>query len=1325
MKPSFAIHLNQDQKDSPALQSPASFGQESLWMAEKLHPEKHLYNIPIVLQIEGDLDMHLLEQSFTQLIERHAAFRTIFQSKNKKLFQVIAASVPISILFDDLSSLNDLEREITLQRLVDAEIDQPFSLTEGPLLRIKLIRLSPNNHFLTIISHHIIGDKWSEQILIRELIELYQAHTERRQAQLPDIPISYADYAKRQREEVPQLTSQLEYWRNQLSDLPELNLPTDYHPENRSYTSIVAPVELDGTIVKSLRDLGRKEGTSLFTTLLTAFKLLLSRYTSQKDITVGSPFADRNQSEIENIIGYFVNPLPLRTQFEGNPSFREAIRRVRTTLSGATQNQEIPLEVLTSRFAPRRNPDQHPLFEALFLMDNFPTEALSVSNLRFTQQKTLDEAPKFLLTMNLYLDINGVRGAMIGDGSFFEQTTLIRMSCHFKKLLTNVCKNPDTPFFTLPFLTDVEHHQIVVEWNRTDTNYPSEITLDRLFLENVHRDPSAIAIIEKEKRWTYQETDQEANRIAHLLYQNGARKGMTVGLLFDRSPELIFAMLGVLKAGCAYIPIDTKYPETRQSVMLEHASLVVTKKSYHTGKASIPVLYIENAHPVEHETPLPMTSGNDVAYVIYTSGSTGIPKGVKVPHRGVTRLFKQSSFLSLKPTDVVAQTLNPCFDASVQEIWGALTSGAQLVFIDHETLLNPSSFGRVLIKHGITAWMTSTAVFNLMANQIPEILAKLRILVFGGEVADPASIAKVAKFGIPNHFYNAYGPTETAVVTTAFQIDRLPQKGEPVPIGKPISNTKIYLLDEHHNPVPVGVPGEIYIGGKAVAYGYIGSKELTSFITDPFALDPSAKMYRSGDLGQWLPNGLLVYGGRIDGQIKIRGYRIELGEIESALKRHPDVRDAVVVTHGELSEQKQLAAYIIAEKKVFDQKQLRHFLQSKLPDYMVPNTIVTLEKFPMTSNGKVDRQALPEPIFRVQNESKIAPRTNIEQELMAIWKEAIGSDSIGVNDNFFDLGGNSLSAVHIITDVEKQFGKTIPISKLFEAPTIESLAHLIQENSVSTKASILVPIQPNGTRPPFFCLHDGFGSLLYCGLLSNNLGTDQPFYGFMPHDRSGSLMPYKTVESIATYYIEEMRKVQPNGPYYLGGYCISGPIAFEMAQQLQSIGQQVPLLVLFSSKNPRLSPIPLTAIERFRRRISRINEVSFSEKMATLSMVVRDSLQVRTSVFLKNFNTLLTGKKPSPEEIFGQETKELLLTAESAYYPQPYSGSKITIILPDRTRDDYSFPDDYGWTDVALEGTEIYETSGSHITMFTEKYVDRSAEILAQCIQKAYQESWT
>jgi amino acid adenylation domain-containing protein len=1309
---------------------PTSFAQESLWFIDQLVPGIPLYNVPMAARVLGKLDAAVLERSLAQIAQRHEILRTTFRAIDGQPMQVIAPTSNVTLELTDLSMLEPAERVSEKKRLIDQEGSRPFDLALGPLMRAKLLRMAEEEHVLITSRHHIVTDDWSERLFMQELVNIYQALIEGQEPVLPELTIQYADFAQWQRDYLQGevFESQTAYWRESLAGAPDLQLPTDRRrPLAPTYNAATESIEFSTELSTYVKALARQERVTLFTLLLAAFKVLLARYAGQEDITVGSPFAYRHHSQTESLIGYFINPLPLRTKLDGGLTFRETLRLVHETALGAHQRQDVPFEILVEELAPERSPGRNPLFQTMFVMVNARPNTYRSRDLTMVPIEVGERTAKFDLTLFLSNSAQEIRGSLVYSVDLFEAATIRRMADHFRQLVSGIVANPDARIFELPLLTRPEKEQILIDWNQTQSAFPADASIDQLFAEQVGKTPDAIAIECGDTQWSYRELDQRANQLAQILRQTGVTPETLVGLFLDRSPELFAGMLAILKVGGAYVPIDPAYPAERRAVMLAPVPIVITTKRYSNAFSvgSARVIYVEDIatcpaaiSATQFERLSHPSTGDSIAYVIYTSGSTGKPKGVMVPHRGVIRLFRGSNFLNIGPADVVAQTLNPCFDASVQEIWGALLHGARLVILDNEVLLSPRRFKQALQEYKITAWMTTTALFNLMAHEVPEAFAKLTYVVFGGEAADPKSVSRVLQHGAPTHLFNAYGPTEASVVTTCLDIKNLENEAISVSIGRPISNTTVYLLDQFGTAVPIGVVGELYIGGPGVAHGYVNAPELTSerFVVNPFSEEPGARLYRTGDLARWLPDGTIEFVGRTDHQIKIRGFRIELGEIEAVLKQHPAVVQATVVL-GEDNGEKRLLAYAAGDLSKLTEESVRTFLTQKLPDYMLPSAIVTMEELPFDANGKIDRRALPEALRIDPGKETVAPRDALEAQLLAIWQKALELTTFGVTDNFFELGGHSLLAVRIFSEIERCLGRKLPVATFFQAPTVEALANVLRQQTQEKRLSALVAIQPFGSRPPFFNVHDGYGSAIYYGLLAGRLGPEQPFYGFLARNKDGAVLQLTSIETIAEYYIDEMLQVRPVGPYYLGGFCLGGVIAFEMARQLHAAGQQVALLILFDTDNPAMPRRRYTMWERLRQHTLLLKNTSLRQKLQTTVGRVKSHANRWRKSLLKQASI---GRQPSLYEIFG--TERILHRAQAAYRPQPYPG-KVTLILPENDFEGYELLPDRGWTELSDGGIEIHHIPGGHGSMFKRPYVDYLADRVTTCLRTAFEQT--
>lgn len=1057
---------------------PASFAQQRLWFLDQLIPGTSLYNVPIVFRLTGALNLAALKQSFAEIVGRHEALRTTFNLLEGNLVQVITPTLAIALPLADLQELPAATREETASQQIWQTIEQPFDLSNGPLIRLLLLQLDESEYILLINLHHIVFDEWSSGILIRELGLCYTAYIEEKPVSLPSLPIQYADFACWQREwlQGEVLQTQLSYWRQQLKDIATLNLPLD-HPRRpgQSYQGNIQLLELPQPLLEALEALSQQQGITLFMTLLAAFQTLLYRYTGQTDITIGSPIANRNRRELEDLIGFFVNSLVLRSDLSGNPTVRELLNRVHTVTLEAYAHQDLPFEKLVAELHPERDLSLNPLFQVVFALQNAPMEQLKLPGLTLTPVDFETKTARFDLELYLWKSSDnfrnlwgkgwkhsdGLRGVIVYNRDLFEPETITRLYQHFQVLLAGIVANPDAKLADLPLLTTAEQ-QMFVDWNQTQTNYPAHACINQLFEEQVNRAPNAPALQFGNQLFTYDALNKGSNQLAHYLRKRGVGANVLVGLGMEQSSHTIAGMLSILKAGGAYVPLDPTYPVERLRFMIEDAqvAVVLTHQKYVKcfTECNVVVICLDQEWETiaqESEANLsPVTAGN-LAYVIYTSGSTGIPKGVAVPHRAVNRLVCNTNYIVIEPGDRIAQASNLAFDAATFEIWGALLNGAQLIGMDRDLLLSPLDFAAQIQQQKISALFLTTAVLNQIVREVPDTFRSLKYLLFGGEAVDPESIRMILKHGKPQHLIHVYGPTENTTFTSWCEIKDISEDATTIPIGKAVANTKIYLLDKFLSPVPIGIKGEIYIGGDGLANGYLNRSELTieRFI-ETSALKSFEKwikperLYRTGDLARYQADGTLEFLGRIDDQVKLRGFRIELGEIESMLNQHPAVQKSVVLLREARGDQR-LVAYVVLKQAISEVQELRAFLRTKLPEYMLPSAYVILEDLPLTPNGKVDRRALPfipiQTVTQANNIStEVVPQTSVEAELADIWIQLLGLQQIGVHDNFFELGGHSLLATQLVSRIRNRFQVEVPLRCLFEMPTITELAKYIE-----------------------------------------------------------------------------------------------------------------------------------------------------------------------------------------------------------------------------------------------------------------------------------------
>ncbi|WP_017654190.1 non-ribosomal peptide synthetase [Fortiea contorta] len=1070
---------------------PLSFPQQRLWFLDQMEGSSANYNMAAAVKIKGNLQVGMLERTIAEIVQRHEILRTTFNTVDGNAVQIIAPSVTVKLPVINLQTLPVGERFAQVERLAVEEQIKPFDLTQDSLLRVTLLHVADESYVLLVTMHHIISDGWSMGVFIQEFTSLYTAFAENKPSSLPKLSIQYADFAHwhRQHLQGEVLENQLNYWRQQLADAPPiLELPTDRpRPSVQTFQGQTLNFALNQNLTKQLNILSQKSGTTMFMTLMTAFVTLLGRYSNQSDIVIGSPIANRDRQETYPLIGLFVNTLVLRTDLSGNPSFAELLQRVRQVALDAYAHQDMPLERLMEALQPERSLSHMPLFQVAFAMQNTPMGELKLPDLCLKLLKIENRTAKFDLTLSIQETETELLGEWEFNTDLFDTATITRIARNYQTLLENIIANPQQPINELSILTPKEQHQLLVEWNNTQTEYPQDKCIHQLIEEWAEKTPDAIAVVFENQQLTYRQLNERANQLANHLQNLGVKPNTLVGICVERSLEMIIGLLAILKADGAYLPLDPNYPTERLAFMLEDSQLpiLLTQQRlieklpphqaitiYLDAEPSFPLCVFARHFPQRGEPPhgsgLPLRETNhptkphhDLAYIIYTSGSTGKPKGVMVPHTGLTNLAKaQIQTFKIDTSSRILQFASFSFDASISEIIMTLGAGARLYLATKESLLPGASLIQLLQNYSIThITLPPTALAVLPPDQLPA----LQTIIVAGEACPPDL---VTRWSIGRQFFNAYGPTEATVCATIAQCDNTTNKP---PIGRPITNTQIYLLDQNLQPVPIGVPGELHIGGIGLAQGYLNRPELTQekFIPHPFHNQPGARLYKTGDLARYLPDGNIEYLGRIDHQVKLRGFRVELGEIEALLSQHPAVNQNLVIVREDIPGSQRLVAYIVPNP---DQtptvSDLRAFLKARLPEYMVPSAFILLDTLPLTPNGKVDRRALPTPESRQElGVNFVAPRTPQESKLVAIWAEVLRLPQVGIHDNFFEIGGDSILSLQIIARAN-QAGMQLNVKQLFQHQTISELAAVagttqtIQaEQGLVTGSSPLTPIQ--------------------------------------------------------------------------------------------------------------------------------------------------------------------------------------------------------------------------------------------------------------------------
>jgi len=1059
---------------------PVSFAQERLWFLDQLTAGSAQYNIPSAVRLSGELDVPRLERCLNEIVRRHESLRTTFSTRNDRPVQVIAPALQLSLPVVDLTGWPENEREAEAHRLAAEDARRPFDLGQGPLLRATLLRLTEQDHIALFTMHHIIADGWSMGVLIKELAALYAAEMQGKPSPLPDLFIQYADYAVWQRNwlQGEVLQAQLTFWKEQLADVPPvLELPTDRpRPPAVTYNGATQSFTLDKGLSDALKALCRREGVTLYQLLLAAFQVLLYRYSGQEDICVGSPIANRTRAEIENLIGFFVNTLVLRTDLSGEPSFQEALRRVVKVTQGAYEHQDLPFEMLVEAVQPQRNMSHTPLFQVMFALNNAPVQPLHLPGLTMTELDIHSGTAKFDLTMFMVDDAGRLSGGLEYNTDLFDAETIVRMIGHWQVLLQGIVAHPDQPICMLPLLTDAEKRQILVDWNKTEAEFPCHLTVQQAFEMQVERTPDAPAVVYEGHSLSYRQLNCRANQVAHYLQRLGVGPETLVGICIERSLELVIGIIAVLKAGGAYLPLDPSYPVDRLLLMLEDSQTPVLLTQQHVA-ASLP---LRTAHVLcldsqwqrvaqeSTDNPVSAATAESAAYIIYTSGSTGKPKGVVIDHRSALNLAAglHRSIYTRHAAGPLRITLNApvSFDASVQQLV-MLIYGHTLYVLPESIRRDGHALLTYLARHkmDVVDCVPSQLKMLLEAGLLNNTDWAPRIVLPGGEAIDEGMWRTLAA-ATHTFFYNMYGPTECTVDSTTCCVNDYPSR--PV-IGRPMDNRTVYILDKHRQPVPIGVPGELYIGGVGVGRGYLHRPELNAerFIADPFSATPEARLYKTGDLVRYLADGNIEYLGRVDDQVKLRGYRIELGEIEAVLAQHPSVKQTVVTVREDVPGDKRLVAYVVPNTEqtgILPVTELRQHLKAALPDYMIPSAFVPMSSLPMTPNGKINRRALPAPEWGAQGtgEGYVGPRTPVEDVLCGIWAQVLGVERVGINDNFFDLGGHSLLATQIMSRVRDVFRVEVPLRVLFETPTVTGLAQAVEQARQRRDGLEVPPIQP-------------------------------------------------------------------------------------------------------------------------------------------------------------------------------------------------------------------------------------------------------------------------
>ncbi len=1316
---------------------PVSFSQARLWFLDLLEPNNAAYNIAIAFRLDGNFNEEALHRSLQEIIQRHEVLRTTFESKDGIPVQVIHEFDQVPLTVTELSHLQPQKQEEELQKAVREAIICPFNLRTLPLLRVHLYRLAEDRHVFVVVMHHIISDGWSLGLMIKELSLSYAAFCRGDASSLPSLSLQYGDFAHWQRTifEKTQLQEQLSYWKEKLGRKIEvLELPTDFpRPAIARYEGGAVSFTINPKVSDRFKQLCESQGATLFMGLLGVFTTLLMRYSGQQDLLIGTPIANRNRQEIEDLIGFFVNTLVIRTDLSGNPEFKTLLLRIKEETLQAYAHQDVPFERIVEELQPERNLSHNPLFQVMFVLQNAPMGNLELPNLSLTPLELEQVTAKFDLTLLMSETKKGLQGIWEYRTDLFDVATINRMVGHLQTLLESIVANPEQRIAELPLLTANEQHQLLVEWNNTQTEYPQDKCIHQLFESQVEKTPDTVAVVFENEHLTYGELNKRANQLAHYLRKMGVKPDTLVGICVERSLSMVIGLLGILKAGAAYVPLDPQLPQERLTFMLEDAQItVLLTQQLELGIQFIAhTIYLDTDWQIitqqSEENPVSKVVADNLAYAIYTSGSTGKPKGVMLSHRNLcNHMFWMQATFPLTEKDKVLQKTPFSFDASVWEFYAPLLVGGQLVIARPGGHQDSAYLIKVIAEEKITTVQLVPSLLQMLLEQGEiETCDTLKQVFCGGE-ALPVVLQEGLLSKLNVNLHNLYGPTE-ACINATFWTCKDGSDRQIVPIGRPISNTQIYILDSNLQPVPIGVPGELHIGGAGLARGYINpSLTAEKFIPNPFkkAKGKSDRLYKTGDLARYLADGNIEFLGRIDNQVKVRGFRIELGEIEALLTQHPEVNNAVAIAWEDSSGNKRLVAYIVPKQgQLISSGMLRDFLKAKLPNYMIPANFVMLDALPLTPNGKVDRKALSALNLEknVAISKQIPPRTPLEHQLVKIWEELLQVQPIGVTENFFDLGGHSLLAIRLIAAIEVRLGCNLPVASLFQEGTVAHIAALLEQERSPSDADILVPLQIKGDLLPLFLVHQAGGYALSYSVLARTFSQERPIYALQARGLDGKQPPLNTIEAMASSYLKTIRKILPYGPYLLGGHSLGGLIAFEMASQLEAVGEQVEKLIIIDTHPPLPTPeieaslndnaaILCFIVEQIGLHFNEPVSISY-EEISTLDEVtqfeyVLQVLRQQELIPPDSGRNLIAGLI---------NVYKANLQASLCYQPQLVKSSIFLFKTPSLAK---QFPDDLtvGWGKLTSAEVRVCCVNGEHQTLLKEPHVKSIAAAIEELL---------
>ena len=1310
---------------------PAIEPQMEIWLSCMLGgaDASRSYNESVSLRLSGRLVISAIERALKEIVLRHEALRSTLSEDGRQI--CIHRNMPLRLRIENLADQTLQDQEAFISSFTKQNAQEVFDLVQGPLFRADLFKLGEEEYYLTLSAHHIICDGWSLGIILQDLGKYYAAITGKITPEIRPAP-SLSEYAALQTRfsETEEYKKIEQYWLNQFSQsIPVLDVPTDFpRPLARTYKSQRLDFPMDAGLVNDIKKLGALSGCTLVTTLMAAYEVFLHRLTGQQDIILGIPAAGQSVTGLYGLVGHCVNLLPIRSKPEGELLFSDYLRQRKSQVLNDYDHQQITFGTLLQKLNIARDPSRVPLVPLTFNVELGLDDGVEFPGLTYEMIYNPRAYENFEISLNVGGSVDNMDVQWSFNSQLFKTSTIRLMMKSFENLLHRLVSDPDIRIMDIP-APDLK--QAVSE--EQESLYPEDKSIAFLFSEQARKTPFRRALSFGNKTLTYRQLEEKSNQLANYLKSRGIKREDQIPVCMDKSIELIIAILGILKAGGAYVPLDPEYPAERIRFMLQdiHAGMILCNRAsldiLGTPDNLLIVLLDEEWHRIGRESVSPIHfsgTGKDLAYVMYTSGSTGRPKGVMIENRNVVSLVRGVSYIDISGKNVLLNSSSASFDASSFEFWSMLLNGGELVLCPDQILLNGDQLKQEIRKRKVNIMWFTSSLLNQWVELDLGVFEGLRTVIAGGEKLSEKHIEKLRNRFPSLEIINGYGPTENTTFSLTYPVKEK-QITKPIPIGKPLNNRTAYILNHQLQLCGIGVIGELYVGGAGVGRGYLNRPDLSKerFLPDPFSSEPGAKMYRTGDLARQMPDGNLEYHGRLDDQVKIRGFRIEPAEIESVILQFPGVQQTAVIAREDKASEKKLIAYIVSQE-VFNKEEITAFLQSKLPAYMVPRIFIPLNRLPLNANGKLDKKSLPDPDLLPEfgNRKIKSPETETQAMLAEIWKDALHLQQLSINDNFFELGGHSLVAVRVMKMIEERSKHRLPITALFEAPTIEKLSLLLEQDDKKDSWNSLVQIKPGGNKPPLYIVHGSGLTVLIFHALAMGLDTDQPVFGLQARGLNGIDEPFDNMEEIAAYYVGEILEQNPQGPYNLAGYSFGGIVAFEMAKQLKAMGREVNMLAIFDTNADHSSHFDDWALKmskKFKRQFPKFKFI-----LGSFKKYPAETLFYQFNFLKKNFIHLLANaglvKRDSVEEEhldFADKINYKHDIAFEKYKLQPYNGS-IDLF---RVKSRMYFLDDpvyLGWKPYALQGINIHEISGDHKTFLLAPNVQELSKVMSQILNE-------